>query len=222
MASLPPAPPGSNPLDHVDQQGDQDPELDAIPKPGQLGLIGRRAWKTWQVVIVIAVALGLGLWWNYKPVGSSASPNQRSYVPPPPSGATTTTTTAASSASTTTTSAGGALPNSTTGTTQPAKLLLAGHQQTGNWTSTPFTTTAAGWIIGWAYACNPAPASGPSLQIFVTPVGATASGTPAITETGASGQEGPQNVTTQSGVGAQQLIVEAPPQCEWAVKVTGN
>jgi hypothetical protein len=76
----------------------------------------------------------------------------------------------------------------------------------------------AGWNIGWAFQCTPAPASGPSLQVFVTPVGGAPSGTPAIGETGASGQ----SVTSQPTVGQQTLVVEAPANCIWVVKVTGS
>jgi hypothetical protein len=88
----------------------------------------------------------------------------------------------------------------------------------GNWTSPTFTTTAAGWNIGWAFRCSPAPASGPSFQVFVTAAGSSPTGTPAISETGASGQ----SVTAQSSLGAQTLVVQAPATCTWAVKVTGS
>jgi len=64
----------------------------------------------------------------------------------------------------------------------------------------------------------PAPASGPSFQVFVMPVGASATGTPALSETGPSGQ----SVTSQSSLGAQDLVVQAPASCTWAVKVTGS
>jgi hypothetical protein len=91
-------------------------------------------------------------------------------------------------------------------------------QMQGNWTSPTFTTTAAGWNIGWAFRCVPAPAGGPSFQVFVTPAGSSPSGTPAISETGPSGQ----SVTSQSSLGAQMLVVQAPATCTWAVKVTGT
>ncbi len=204
---------------------------DPPPAPGELKLVGRRAWKSWQLVVVAVIAAGLGMLANYRTVGSaSANANKPAYSLPTASGTASTTTTTSSTAggATTTTTAAGTssttTPGSpaTTGTTLPAQLLLAGHQQSGNWTSTPFTTTAAGWIIGWAFQCTPAPASGPSLQIFVAPVGGTASSTPAISETGASGVESQANETTQSAIGQETLVVEAPANCEWAVKVTGN
>jgi hypothetical protein len=88
----------------------------------------------------------------------------------------------------------------------------------GNWTSTPFTTTAAGWNIGWAFRCTPAPAGGPSFQVYVTKVGAAPSGTAAVSQTGASNQ----SVTSQSSLGQQTLVVQAPASCVWIVKVTGT
>jgi len=144
----------------------------------------------------------------------------------------TTTTAAGGSSATTTTAAGGATTTtvaggSTTATTAagaaaggPARVLLLSPQQKGNWTSTAFTTTVAPWNIGWAFSCAPAPAAGPSFQVFVTTAGSSASptGTAAISETGASGQ----SVTPQSGLGAQELVVQTTASCSWIVKVTGS
>jgi len=107
---------------------------------------------------------------------------------------------------------------SSTATAGPARVLLESPQLKGNWTSTSFTTTAAPWNIGWAFQCAPAPAAGPSFQVFVTPAGSAASGTAAISETGASGQ----SVTAASSLGAQTLVVQAPASCTWIVKVTGS
>jgi hypothetical protein len=138
-------------------------------------------------------------------------------------GGTSATTTQAAGGATTTTVAGG----STTATTAagaaaggPARVLLLSPQQKGNWTSTAFTTTTAPWNIGWAFSCAPAPAAGPSFQVFVTPSGSSASptGTAAISETGASGQ----SVTPQSSLGAQELVVQTTASCTWIVKVTGS
>ena len=131
------------------------------------------------------------------------------------------TTTTAAGGSTTTTAAGGSTTTSTPSSPAaagPARVLLTSPQLQGNWTSTPFTTTAAGWNIGWAFRCSPAPAAGPSFQVFVTPTGSPPSGTPAITQTGPSGQ----SVTAQSSLGAQTLVVQAPASCAWIVKVTGS
>jgi hypothetical protein len=52
----------------------------------------------------------------------------------------------------------------------------------------------------------------------VTTPGGSATGTPAVNETGASGQ----SASSQSSLGGQILIVQAPSNCEWVVKVTGN
>jgi hypothetical protein len=148
------------------------------------------------------------------------------------SSATTTTAAAGGSSVTTTTAAGGATTTtvaggSTTATTVAgaaaggaARVLLLSPQQKGNWTSTAFTTTTAPWNIGWAFSCAPAPASGPSFQVFVTPSPSSGSptGTAAISETGASGQ----SVTPQSSLGAQELVVQTAASCTWIIKVTGS
>jgi len=131
------------------------------------------------------------------------------------------TTTTAAGGSTTTTAAGGSTTATTappTAASGPARVLLTSPQLQGNWTSTPFTITAASWNIGWAFRCAPAPAAGPSFQVLVTKAGSPASGTPAISETGASGQ----SVTAQSSLGSQTLVVQAPASCTWIVKVTGS
>jgi hypothetical protein len=145
-------------------------------------------------------------------------------------GATTTTaaggatTTTAAGGATTTTAAGGATTTtaaasgSSTAAAGPARVLLTSPQLKGNWTSTSFTTTAAPWNIGWAFRCAPAPVAGPSFQVFVTPVGSPPTGTPAISETGPSGQ----SVTAQSSLGAQTLVVQSTATCTWIVKVTGT
>jgi hypothetical protein len=54
--------------------------------------------------------------------------------------------------------------------------------------------------------------------VFVTPAGSPPTGTPAISETGPSGQ----SVTAESSLGAQTLVVQAPAACAWIVKVTGS
>jgi len=96
-------------------------------------------------------------------------------------------------------------------------VLLPPTQSKGNWTSSPFTVGGGTWNIGWAYQCAPAPASGPAFQIYVTAPGASASGTPAVSQTGASGQQ----VTAQSAAGTDVLQVQAPSSCLWKVQVTG-
>ncbi len=121
--------------------------------------------------------------------------------------AVTTTTTGA----TTTTTASGAAPG-------PLQLLIPVTQMHGNWTSPAFNITAAPWNIGWAFQCTPAPASGPSFQVFVAPVGGKPGATPPVSETGASGQQ----VTQVQSTGNQVVMVQAPANCLWAVKITGN
>jgi hypothetical protein len=211
----------------------------AMPARGELGIKEKRTWKTWQLVTGMLVALLLGMAVDYYLAGGQGSATSSSGAPayhiPTSNGSTTTTsstaggssgstTTAAAGGSTTTTQAGGSTTTSTSPSTSPtaaagpARVLMGPMQLQGNWTSPAFTTTAAGWNIGWAFRCVPAPASGPSLQVFVTPAGSSPSGTPVISETGPSGQ----SVTTQSTLGTQTLVVQAPATCTWVVKVTGS
>jgi len=168
------------------------------------------------------------------PANSASGSSGSSTTTTAPGGGSGTTTTTAAGGSTTTTVAGGSSATtatvaggSTTATTAaagaaagPARVLLLSPQQKGNWTSTAFTTTVAPWNIGWAFSCAPAPAGGPSFQVYVTPAGSSASptGTAAISETGASGQ----SVTPQSSLGAQELVVQTTASCSWVVKVTGT
>ena len=125
-------------------------------------------------------------------------------------------------ASTTTAPAVTTTTGSASSTTAPAagplQLLVPATQKQGNWTSPAFSITAVPWDIGWAFQCTPAPASGPSIQIFVAPAGGKPSSTPTVTETGASGQQ----VTKVSSTGSQVIVVQAPANCVWAVKVTGS
>jgi len=220
--------------------GDALASSDHAPERGELKIKERRTWRTWQLLTAILVAAIFGMWINGDTGGgaSSASSSGSGKLPPPSAaasgssaaGGTTTTvaggstTTTAAGGSTTTTVAGGsttttaASSTSSTAAAGPARVLLESPQLKGNWTSTSFTTTAAPWNIGWAFQCAPAPAAGPSFQVFVTPAGSAASGTPAISETGASGQ----SVTAASSLGAQTLVVQAPASCTWIVKVTGS
>ena len=206
---------------------------DHMPAPGALHLVEKRTWKTWQLALAVVLAAVVGMALNYHTVGSSQASTSRAYTLPPPaasSGSTTTSTPAsggstAKGTATTTTTPGGVTTTTApaSGTTTPttagvARVLLASPQQSGNWTSTAFTTTAANWNIGWAFRCTPPPAGGPSFQIFVVPAGGKPSATPAVTQTGASGQ----SVTAQSTLGSQTLMVETSASCVWIVKVTGS
>jgi len=96
-------------------------------------------------------------------------------------------------------------------------VLLGPKQSQGNWTSTPFTIASGQWNIGWAFRCTSLPTAGASFQVFVVPAGGTPGATPAVSETGISGQ----SVTSRTSVGSQELIVQASSSCIWAVKVTG-
>ena len=217
-------------------------EADRPPEPGELKIKERRSWRTWQLLVVALLAAVFGMWINGDTGGGASSTTgtgtTSGTLPPassstPDSGASTTTTTAAgasssgssttttaASGSTTTTAAGDATttPSTSAAAAGPARVLLTSPQLQGNWTSPAFTTTAAAWNIGWAFRCAPAPAAGPSFQVFVVPSGSQPSGTAAISETGPSGQ----SVTAQSTLGAQMLVVQAPASCTWVVKVTGS
>jgi hypothetical protein len=137
----------------------------------------------------------------------------------PTAGSTTTTTKAGGkSKDTTTTTASSSSSSTTTTSTPPARLLLGPTQLQGNWTSPAFTITAPAWNIGWAFQCTPAPTTGTSFEVFVTAAGVAPGGAAAISETGASGHA----VTAQTSLGEQTLVVQAPANCAWAVKVTGS
>jgi hypothetical protein len=204
---------------------------DPWPSPGELQIKERRAWKTWQMVVAVVIAILIGFWLNGTTGGSSSSQSSEApaYKLPTSSTTNTTTTAAASGSSTTTTTtaapggsttpaAGGSTTTPSTAAAGPARVLLGPTQMQGNWTSPAFTITAASWSIGWAFSCTPAPASGPSFQVSVGPSGSSPSGNPAISETGASGQ----SVSAQTTTGAQKLVVQAPAGCTWVVKVTGS
>lgn len=222
---------------------------DTRPEPGQLHIKGRRAWKTWQLFLAVLVAVFIGMWINGN-VGnasttSASGTSEGAYKLPPASGSgggssststtsasgsrsgtgsSTTTTTAAGAAgssATTTTAAGAAAGGSTTATTAPLgqeSYLVPEHQSTGNWTSPAFNVAGSTWYIGWAFQCNPVPAAKPTFAVYVvTPPGSSPSGTPAVTSNDPQGQ----SVTNLTSTGSQGLVVQAPAQCKWAVKVTG-
>ena len=227
-------------------QASSEDELLAIshqPEKGELKIKERRTWKTWQVLTVAIIAAGIGMWFNGNAGSASGNPaassGSSSYKLPPPSSSTahagsstaagassSPTTTAASSTSTT---AAGASPAGAAGTSDsttttgaasvgPATVLVPETQQTGNWTSPAFTIAGGTWNIGWAFQCAPAPAGGPSFQIFTVNAGGSPGSTPAVTSTAASGSA----VTPQTTAGSQQVIVQTTAACRWAVKVTGS
>ena len=176
---------------------------------------------TWQLLVASTVALVVGLWLGSLagPSGTAAAPTS-SYRPPPPAGSTPATTTPAAAATTATTvPASGSSTTTSSVPPGPATVLVGPTQRSGNWTSPAFTIAGGTWNIGWAFRCTPAPTAGPAFQVFVTPANATGAptGTPAVNETGGSGQ----SVTAQTTAGAQQLVVQAPANCTWVVKVTG-
>jgi hypothetical protein len=217
---------------------------DRVPAPGELGLKEKRSWKTWQLVVAMSGALLVGFALNYSSAGGASSGKSTSgsaYTLPPAGGSSTattapasqggtpttagsakggssTTTTAGSSTTTTTSGSSTSTSSSTTTTTATARVLVGPMQSTGNWTSPAFTITTASWNIGWAFQCTPAPASGTSFEVFVTPAGKSPTSAAAITETGAAGQA----VTAETSVGQQTLVLQAPATCSWAVKVTGS
>lgn len=237
-----PEPPRGVPTAPAEPTGFVYSDGSAPPAPGELGIKQKRTWKTWQLLvgmgITLVIGMGIDAWVGSGQNGTSnSSASTPAYQIPTSSGSATTTTSAgargsggsstttttAAGGSTTTTQAGGSTtttsaPASSGASAGPAHVLVGPTQMQGNWTSPAFTTSAAGWNIGWAFRCVPAPATGASFEVFVTPVGASPGGTPAVSGTGASGQ----SVTSQSSLGAQTLVVEAPATCTWVVKVTGS
>lgn len=211
------------------------------PEPGELQIKERRAWRTWQLLVAIALALVVGMWINGSAGSSSGvadSSASRGYTLPPAASSPTTTagsgsstTSTAPAGATSTTVAGGA-PTTTvpgaaaagaTATTAPvavgpATVLVPATQLTGNWTSPAFTIAGGTWNIGWAFQCVPAPTTSPSFQIFVVSNGGTPGGAPAVSSSDASGN----SVTPQTTTGSQQIVVQTSPTCRWAAKVTGS
>lgn len=205
-----------------------------VPARGELGIKERRSWRTWQLVVAGVVALVIGMVLGSTGNGSASSPQATGgYKLPPPAGtsgsssstsvtsagssatSSTTTTSPAGSSTSTTTSAGAT--SATTTPTGPVVVLLGPTQSKGTWTSHPFTVGGGTWNIGWDFQCTPAPASGPSFQVFVFPSGGTPGATPAVNESGGSAQ----SVTPQKTAGSLELKVQAPANCIWIVKVTG-
>jgi hypothetical protein len=215
---------------------------DGTPAPGELKMAGRRAWKTWQLVVAVLIAAVAGMWFNGNSGSASGissgsgSGSGGGYKLPPPSGSTgttvpssgtssgvkaagSTTTTVAGGSTSTTAASGGASAGSTTTTVAvgPATVLVPSTQQSGNWTSPTFTIAAGTWNIGWAFQCVPVPSAPPTFQIFVVNTGASPGATPAVTSSAASGN----SVTPQNTAGGQQVIVQTSASCRWVVKVTG-
>ena len=243
LAAPPPAAPA--PAGPAAPAGPLDPtaSADYHPGAGDLKIKERRAWHTWQLVLVACIAAVLGMWLyavagpNTSTVASHGGSASGAYKLPPaagsgaattvPSGsssggaagASTTTTTGAAGATTTTTgAAGGTSPTTAPVTVGPATVLVPQTQLTGNWTSPAFTIAGGTWNIGWAFQCVPAPTATPSFQIFVVNNGGAPSGSPAVTSTAASGN----SVTPLTSTGSQQIIVQTSPTCRWITKVTGS
>lgn len=230
MVNAPPAPPyAAMPAPGADRTVVNPPPENGSsrPGPGELGIKERRSWQTWQLLVFGVACLLLGMLITWAGGGKQAAPQTLSggsYALPPAQGsATTAPATGASSVTTQPPATSGATsPPATQSTTTTAvgtaQVLLGPTPQThGNWTSSPFTVGSGTWSIGWAFQCSPAPTSGPSFQVFVVPSGAKAGSTPAVSESGASGQ----SVTTQTSTGSQELQVVAPAGCVWILKVTG-
>ena len=179
---------------------------DAMPAPGELHIKGKRTWKTWQVVVAVVAALLVGMALNYHSVGCDAHHRTSRLTAAGVSGARHDDVAVLCRHRQPVRPDDGCrwvhhddccrrlhhVPSSPRrrGRPAPAGVLLGPTQLQGNWTSPSFTTTAAGWNIGWAFRCAPAPACGPSFEVFVTPAGSSPSGTPAISETGPIGSVG--------------------------------
>jgi hypothetical protein len=242
-ANWPPAPPqaipyGPSPAAGPPAYGAPAPD-DRRPEPGELHIVGRRSWKTWQLLLAVVIAAVLGMAFNGvtgSASGTSASSGSSGgYKLPPPNASTAGGGSSgaghSSASTTTTTSAGGSTPASgaagsvttttaaasVTQATGPATVLIPSTQQSGNWTSGTFNIAGGAWNIGWAFQCTPVPASTPTFAVFVVNAGASPGSTPAVTSAAASGNA----VTPQTSTGSQQIVVQAPPACRWAVKVTG-
>src|ERR1700733_11493769 len=81
----------------VNSEGTLPPDsTEYMPAPGELHIKDKRAWRTWQVVVAVVVAILVGMGLNYHTVGSSQASTAKAYALPPParSGSTTATTVA--------------------------------------------------------------------------------------------------------------------------------
>jgi hypothetical protein len=212
----------------------QETSLDGLA-PGELKIKERVSWSTWQLAVAAVGTLLVGmLLGSCFPTGGSTSASSDGAAgagsprplpaesaaggtSPAPSGGATGTTVPASQTPTTQPSSSTSSP-ATTSASGPLVVLLGPKQSQGAWTSTPFTVGSGQWNIGWAFRCAPAPTSGAAFQVFVVPAGGSPGSTPAVSESGASGQ----SVTTQTGAGSHELVVQAPSICVWVVKVTGS
>jgi hypothetical protein len=200
-----------------------------VPPPGSLRIKETRSWQTWQLIVAAGIVGLVCMWIGNLTAGSQATAGTvgSGAALPPPSSSNRGSTGSSTGGSTATTYGSGSKttgssvpPSGSTSTTVsgPETVLLAPPQSTAtNWTSPTFTIGGGSWSIGWAFQCNPAPVSGPAFQVFVAPSGGSPSATPAVSETGASGQ----SVTSQSSVGTQELVVKTATGCTWIVKVTG-
>ena len=122
-----------------------------IPAPGELAIQGRRSWKTWQVSVIVLVALLVGMFINGLAGGNnsassaSSTNNQTNYKLPPPASGTTTTAPSASGA-TSTTVAGASSTTVTSGADEKSKSSGEKSKQSGTTTTTAAsgsTTTTA-------------------------------------------------------------------------------
>jgi hypothetical protein len=201
--------------------------------PGELKIKERVSWSTLQLVLAAAGTLVVGMFLgSCFPTGGSRSATSTGAGTPRPlpaesapggtssassGGAVTGTSVPPTQRPTTAANGGGSAP-ATTSAAGPLVVLLGPKQSQGVWTSTPFTVKSGQWNIGWAFRCTPSTAPGDAFQVFVVPTGGSPGSTPAVSQSGGSGQ----SVTVQSSTGSQELMVRAPGNCIWAVKVTGS
>lgn len=194
------------------------------PPPGGLNIKEPRSWQTWQLIVAVTLVGMLCMWIGNLTSGSSSAAGASSASPayklPPPASTGGSSSGGSSSSTSSTPNSSAAQGSGATSTTVsgPVTVLVPEYQSSAtNWTSTPFTVGGGTWNIGWAFQCVPAPASGPSFEVFVFPNGQSPGSTPAVSGTGAQGQ----SVTAQTTSGSQELSVQAAPNCQWVVKVTG-
>ncbi len=220
------APTGPGWDDHDSVGANRQSPRGSPPGRGALGMRERRSWATWQMVVAVIGTLVLGMAIGDAFAGgssSSAGSTGKQEALPPPAASSSSSSSGSSATTTPTTTSpqtaasSGATTTTTDAASGTASVLVGPYQSHGNWTSPSFTIAGGQWNIGWAFQCSPVPASGASLEIFVVSAGGSPGSTPAVSENGASGQ----SVTPQSSTGSQQLVVQAPTGCVWAVKVTG-
>jgi hypothetical protein len=201
-------------------------DLDGDPARG-LGIVERRSFAPWQLVLVAMAALVLGMIVGYsgKKTAKAASSTGIVDLNNLPSAHTATSlrqptlgvqsitpraapTTSASSATT---------PTSATHPPSAAAVVLVPATTASGPRDIQSFATAGTWSIGWAFNCVASPAGTAPFTITIVPVDGGTGGV-AVNETSRADQGVAHERST---VGRQALHIATDPACRWIITVTG-